>query len=219
MLESVLESLEGLSSFPWFPLVVLAIAALDAVFPVVPSETLVIVGGAAAAFGDQHFLVVAASAAAGAFIGDATSYALGRSAGNRMWRRAGDRLRKRLVWAGNQLETRGAMFIVTARFIPGGRTAVTLASGLTAQPHRRFLVTVGVAVVVWALYGASIGYVFGSAFADDHSRALLWAFAMALGLAVGFEVVRRIRDRRLPVDGRRADPPEGDPDREVRPRM
>ena len=48
MLGDVLHQLEELSTSPWFYLVILAIAYLDSMLPVVPSETMVILGGVAA---------------------------------------------------------------------------------------------------------------------------------------------------------------------------
>ena len=42
--------------------------------------------------------------------------------------------------------------LVVCRFIPGGRTAVTLSCGLIGYPRRRFVAATAVAAVVWALY-------------------------------------------------------------------
>ena len=42
----------------WFLLVIFAIAFLDSVIPIVPSETAVIIGGVAAGQGDQSLLLV-----------------------------------------------------------------------------------------------------------------------------------------------------------------
>ena len=49
------------------------------------------------------------------------------------------------------------MLLVTARFVPGGRTVVTFSSGLTRQPFRRFLGFIAFAAVVWACYAALLG--------------------------------------------------------------
>ena len=51
MLGDFIGLLEGLTGSPWFLPLVFIIALADAVFPVVPSETAVIVGGVAAGFG------------------------------------------------------------------------------------------------------------------------------------------------------------------------
>ncbi len=188
------ELVEGLAASPWLPLAVFAFALLDSVFPVVPSESAVIVGGVAAGFGDQSLLLVFIAATLGALSGDIIAYGIGRSA-NAWLRRRSPRARGRLMWASRQLRRRGARLLVTARFVPFGRTTVTFASGATRQPFARYVALVAVAGVLWAVYGAGLGYVFGEVFADRH----LVAFALALGVAVGVnaaaEVVRYGRSR------------------------
>ena len=84
------------------------------------------------------------SASAGAIVGDNISYVIGMWAGERTVKRVfrGEKSRKASIWAEHQLEARGFYIIVIARFIPGGRTAVTFASGLhprddVAPLHRR----------------------------------------------------------------------------------
>ena len=50
----------------------------------------------------------------------------------------------------DQLEARGFYIIIIARFIPGGRTAVTFSSGYThGMPWRRFVVADAVAGLIW----------------------------------------------------------------------
>ena len=44
----------------------------------------------------------------------------------------------------------GTGLIIVCRFIPGGRTAVTLCCGLVRYPWRRFAVATAIAAVVWA---------------------------------------------------------------------
>ena len=46
------DSLKEFSSSPWFYVIIYVIAVLDSVLPVVPSETLVIIGGVSAGLGD-----------------------------------------------------------------------------------------------------------------------------------------------------------------------
>jgi membrane protein DedA with SNARE-associated domain len=64
--------LDQISSHWWFLLVIFAIAYLDSVIPIVPSETCVIIGGVAASQGTQNIFLVIAFAAVGAFLGDNT---------------------------------------------------------------------------------------------------------------------------------------------------
>ena len=50
------------------------------------------------------------------------------------WPPGGDKARKTIDWAERQLAVRGGELIAVARFIPGGRTAVTLSAGGSALP-------------------------------------------------------------------------------------
>ena len=63
----------------------------------------------------------------GAFVGDNTSYALGRYLGRPVQQRvfAGERAQRRLEWAQRFLKERGSYVLIVARFVPGGRTATT----------------------------------------------------------------------------------------------
>src|SRR4051812_50182512 len=70
-----------LLSSPWAYAIVLGIAALDAVVPAVPSESLAITAGVLAGVGKLHLLPTIAAAAAGGFIGDSTSHLIGRRGG------------------------------------------------------------------------------------------------------------------------------------------
>ena len=188
--------LEDFSASGWFLLIIFVIALLDSVIPVVPSETMVIIGGVAAGQGDQVLLLVIVAGATGAFVGDNTAYALGRGLSGWINRKAEERptWRTRLDWAAEQIQVRGGPLLVTARFIPGGRTALTVSSGITHQPRRWFVGWVVVAVTIWATYAAVLGWWFGDNF--DHTTALLLAFGAALAINVLIEVIRHYRNKR-----------------------
>jgi membrane protein DedA with SNARE-associated domain len=51
------------------------------------------------------------------------------------------------------LERHGGPMIVAARFVPAGRTAVSLAAGATGYGLSRFSPFTALAASVWALYG------------------------------------------------------------------
>ncbi len=181
----------------WFLLVIFGIAFLDSVIPIVPSETAVIIGGVAAGQGDQNLLLVILAGASGAFLGDNTAYLIGRRFSPWIQRRADRKPKtaKRLDWAATQIRQRGGLLLITARFIPGGRTALTISSGLTHQPHAWFAAWVAVAAVIWATYAAVLGAIFGQQFQDNHTAAFLLAFGCAVSITILVEVVRHVRNR------------------------
>lgn len=190
------EWLEEFSSRWYFLAIILLIAYLDSVIPVVPSETMVIVGGVAAGVGEQSLLLVIICGAVGAALGDNTAYLIGARLSGVIRRRAerSPKLARRLVWANEQIAFRGGPLLVTARFIPGGRTALTISCGITHQPKKWFVAWILVAVSIWATYAAVLGYVFGDSF--DHTTALILAFVTALAINGLIEVLRHVRARR-----------------------
>lgn len=195
------EWLKDISGNWWFLAIVLIIALLDSVVPVVPSETTVIIGGvAASAAGDGPYPVVLVilAGAIGAFIGDNISFDLGHRASHLIERRAArkESTAKKLKWAADQIEERGGLLLITARFIPGGRTVLTLSCGFTHQSRRWFASWVVIAVTIWATYASILGYTFGSQFEDDHTLAFLLAFGAALSITVVIELIRYARKRR-----------------------
>jgi membrane protein DedA with SNARE-associated domain len=190
--------LDQVASEWWFLAVIFAVSLLDSVIPAVPSETCVIIGGVAAGTGDQNLGLVIGVAALGAFLGDNTAYLLGGKTTGRLDRRAARKpqFAAKLRWAAGQIEQRGGLLLVTARFIPGGRTVITVSSGATRQPRGWFIRWTIVAALIWATYAALLGYLGGSAFEDDHTKAFLLAFGAALTTTVVIEVIGSRRRRR-----------------------
>jgi membrane protein DedA with SNARE-associated domain len=186
--------LDEVSKHWWFLLVIVLIALLDSVVPLVPSETCVIIGGVAAASGHQLLPVVIASAALGAFLGDNLACQIGRLASGRFERRAQRRpkFRDRLSWASKQIRNRGGLLLITARFVPGGRTVLTLSCGITRQPLLWFVTWIAAAAVIWGTYAALLGFIGGAAFEHNHTAAFLLAFGGALTVTVVTEVTRAL---------------------------
>jgi membrane protein DedA with SNARE-associated domain len=185
------------SGSPWTYAYLFAVSAIDAFFPIVPSETSVIAAGVLAANGDLVLVLVILVAAAGAIVGDNISYFIGRTVGHRIAARyfSGDR-RKRLDQAERGLAQRGGYLILVARFIPGGRTAVTLAAGTLEFPWRRFIAWDIAAGVIWASYAASLGFFGGRTFEESPLKGLALAFGVALAVTAAVEAVRWVRRRR-----------------------
>ena len=182
----------------WAYAIVFALSYLDAIVPVVPSETAVITAGVVAATGDLSLAIVLPAAAAGAFLGDNTAYLIGRRFGVRINERffSGEKARKRIEWAQKQLEERGGELIAVGRFIPGGRTAVTLSAGTLRYPWRRFVVFDAASAIGWATYASMLGYLGGSAFEKSTWKALVLALGIAFAVAAGIELVRWLLKRR-----------------------
>ena len=181
----------------WAYLIVALLAYFDALVPVVPSETSVITAGVVASTGDLSLAPIVAAAASGAFLGDNTAYFIGTRFGSRIEERffSGEKARKRTEWAQQQVSERGGELIVIGRFIPGGRTAVTLSAGTLGYPWRRFVIFDAVAALGWALYASLLGYFGGHAFEAAPWKGLLLALGIAFAVAGGIEIVRYLKRR------------------------
>jgi len=198
--EVVFQSLvDVVSGSSWSYAVVFAVAALDAFFPLVPSETVAITAGVIAGAGDLSLGLVIAAAAGGAILGDNISFFLGHTVGDRVVKRffSGESSRRRLQWAERQLDERGGYLIVVARFVPGGRTATTFTAGfLHTFAWRRFIRWDVLAGLAWGSYCGLLGFLGGKSFEEQPWKGLLVAFAIAAAVTVTVEVLRHHRRRR-----------------------
>lgn len=185
------------SASGWAYAIVFALALLDAFFPLVPSETAVITAGVVAAAGDLVLPLVVVAAAAGAFAGDNISYLIGRHFGPSVVKRffRGEKGQRRIDWAKRQLRERGVQLIVVGRFIPGGRTAVTISAGLIGFGWPRFLAADALAAGAWAIYASLLGYFGGRAFEHAPWKGLVIALGVGFALAGLVELGRRVRRR------------------------
>jgi membrane-associated protein len=196
---AVFDQFEQWVSSDWSYLAIFAVAMIDAFFPLVPSETVVITAGVLAGAGDLNLALVILAASAGAIAGDNVSYWLGHFLGERTVKRVfrGEKSHKAFEWAERQLMQRGTYLIVIARFIPGGRTATTFSAGyIQTFPYRRFLAADVLAGFIWGTYASCLGYFGGKTFEEEPWKGLIVAFVVAVGLAAAVEFVRHRRQRR-----------------------
>lgn len=199
MFESIVDTVSGSN---WSYLIVFAIAAIDAFFPVVPSEATAIAAGVVAGTGGLHVELVILAAAAGALLGDNITFFAGHFLGERLDERffQGEKSKKRVDWARRTLDERGPYLIVVARFIPGGRTVTMFTAGFVETfPWRRFIVFDLIACAIWGSYAVLLGYFGGRTFEEEPWKGLLLAFGLALVVTAVIEVVRHLRRRHAPA--------------------
>jgi membrane-associated protein len=197
--DAITNLVENAVGSPWVYVALFTFAAIDAFFPAVPSETLVISAGVFAAGGEPELVPIIVAAAAGAFAGDHISYFIGRAAGDRWLRDAASETRRaRAVAKGRKfLDDRGGPIIIACRYIPGARTAITLTSGATAFPLAKFSFFDAIAALTWGIYSAMIGYLGGTAFEEEPLKGLGLGLGIALGISLLIEVVRHQRAKRV----------------------
>jgi membrane-associated protein len=176
----------------------------DAIFPPIPSEMVVITGGALSADGRANVFLVAALAALASWLGDMVVFQLFKRRLShvldrwRWGRKVHHGIHEAIARAGRS-STYGA--IIGARFIPGGRLATSAAAGIADVSVRGFSLCAGLGAVLWAGWLVGLGYFTGSA-----TKLPFWASSLigvgvglVIGAVVGVIVTRR-RGTRSPVD-------------------
>ena len=207
--------LHTVSASPWTYVIVIAVVAVDAVFPVVPGDGATITAAILAANGDLSIVLVVAAGFLGATAGDNLSYLLGYKLGSRAAQRLfrGEKSRARLEWAREQLRQRGVTLIIGARFIPGGRTATTFAAGTLAMRWRHFLTGDLIGTFGWALFTSLLGYLGGQAFQQSLWKPLVLSFGISILVVLGGELWQRRSGRKVQA----GQPPGGAPGEEATP--
>ncbi|MGO4192118.1 DedA family protein [Arthrobacter sp. YAF17] len=194
---------------PWVLFLVFACCVIDGFFPPIPSESVVVGLAAVAATADvPNPAFLAATAAAGAFLGDNIAYLIGRRTGTQRWAwMRGPRMQRAFRWAGTELRKRPGSLILVARFVPIGRVAVNLTAGATHFPRSRFVGLTVLSAVLWASYSVAIGLFFGQWFEENHLLGVIVAVICAIGLGILVDlVISRLRGT-LPEDTGQPVPP------------
>jgi membrane protein DedA with SNARE-associated domain len=193
--------LDGALASQWLLLVIVGLAVVDALLPMVPSEALIIAAGVGAAAGDQSLVAVIVAASTGSFIGECTAFLVGRGFGAAVRGRPAPGSPRAELFARTEraLTTRGGLILLTARYIPAGRTVAALAAGASRFPVRRYVGFSALGATMSAAYVAMLGFLGGAAFASDPLVAL--AVSLGIGTAIGSVagLVRRVRTGTSPV--------------------
>ncbi|GIJ22285.1 DedA family protein [Micromonospora lutea] len=196
-METALELLRQILTSPWVYLLIFGLTAVDVIFPLVPAEAAVITVAVLATGGQPNLVLVIVVALLGAAVGDHVSYAIGRAGGARRLAcfPADSRRRAGSEWARRAVDRRGGMILTAARFVPGGRTAVTLTMGAVRYPLRPFLLFDVIAAGLWALYCVLLGLFGGLAFERDPLRGILTGLGLSLAVTLLVELARWLRHR------------------------
>ncbi|MFF4729442.1 DedA family protein [Streptomyces mirabilis] len=148
---------------------VLLLPALEAALPVIgavlPGQSAVVLGGMLAWHGSITVEAALLTATAGAVLGNAAGYAIGRRWHRPLLERipAGAPRRRYIEYALRLIERRGAGAVFVGRFVAVLRTLVPTLCGATRMPLRRYLLWTLAGSAVWAPSCVLIGYVLGPA--------------------------------------------------------
>ncbi|MEV0877647.1 DedA family protein [Micromonospora echinofusca] len=179
------ELLTEIASPAWAYVALLALLVADAFVPVIPTQVVMITGGALTVYGGLNLPVTIAVGALGVFVGDLACYLLGRGAPDRRAPRDVQRGRARRVAnrVTRGLRRPGPLVILLCRFVPGGRMAACFSAGRSRYPYRLFVLYEGLAAIGWATYGGLVGHLGGTALTESAWRLALIAGLAAAGFA------------------------------------
>ena len=149
--------------------------ALENIFPPIPSEVIMGLGGIAVARGDMALVPLIVAGTLGTTAGNYFWYWIGRHLGYERFRPFVERHGRWLTldWATVErlhrfFITRGGWVVFVFRFMPAFRTLVSLPAGMTGMPLGRFLVWTFAGAAIWNTVLAEAGVLLGTHFADLH---------------------------------------------------
>ncbi|WP_253904262.1 VTT domain-containing protein [Arthrobacter sp. Br18] len=163
-------------------LTMFAVIFVDVVFPIVPSELMVIAAGTMASHGALFLPWAVLTAVTASWLGDLALFLIFRRRLTHWldrfrWGRSVHRgLRSAVEKAGKSPTYAG---LVAVRFLPGGRTASVAAAGIAEVSLKPFLVATAIGAVLWTAWLLGLGYVTGAT-----TGLPLWVSAL-LGMLVG----------------------------------
>jgi len=175
---------------PWALAAVALLLIIDGFFPFVPGETLVVATAAAAGVAGGNPWLVVAVAIPAALAGDLIAYGVGRRLGiERRGAKRDGRIARAFRHAQHRLATNPASILLTAKFVPVLRVAVSMAAGSMRMPLRRYLplavtsisLYTGLHVAVGALVGTAAGGILGN-------PLVALGVSLAVGLGIGLLV-------------------------------
>lgn len=207
MLERLLDALASLPLVPTY-LLLMALSAVENVFPPVPADTAVALGAFLARRGEVSVVPLAILCWVANVGSAAATYFVARRHGAAFFREGWGRkvLGPGVLQALEEAYARwGVAGIFLTRFLPGLRAAVTPFAGVAGLGPLRALVPAGIASAIWYAFLAYAGYALAAnwdavkTLVGDANR-VLGLLAAAATAAIGVWLWRR--SRRTPREGR-----------------
>lgn len=146
---------------------------LENVFPPIPSEVIMGLGGVMVAKGRFDYWTLVAVAVAGTTLGNWVWYAVGRWVGYERLRPLVDRYGRWLTLDWDEVEKLhdwfiryGSGIVFVCRFLPIARTMVSLPAGMVRMNQLKFLLWTAAGSTIWIAALAGAGSWFGKQFAE-----------------------------------------------------
>ncbi|MBO9713203.1 DedA family protein [Sphingomonas sp.] len=146
---------------------------LENVVPPIPSEAIMGIGGIAVARGELDFVLLVLAGTAGTVVGNLFWWEIGRRLGYARLKPIFDRWDRWLTMDWQHVEALRRYFdrwggptVFLFRFMPIGRTMISLPAGLMHMPFWRFVGYTAAGSAVWNLLLVGLGYGLGVGIAD-----------------------------------------------------
>jgi membrane protein DedA with SNARE-associated domain len=146
---------------------------LENVIPPIPSEAIMSVAGIAIARGQLDFFLVLLAGTSGTVLGNLFWWEIGRRLGYERLKPIVDRWGRWLTVDWHEIERLKAYFdkwggptVLIFRFMPVGRTIISVPAGLMHMPFWRFVSYTAGGSAIWNLILLGVGYALGATFAD-----------------------------------------------------
>ncbi|HSA37312.1 MAG TPA: VTT domain-containing protein [Methanoregula sp.] len=172
------------------------------IFPFLPGDSLLFVGGAAAAGGMLDIKLLIIAIILGAVIGDTVNYWIGNYLGLHVFLERFPTLVKKeyIDRTYGFYEKYGGATIFIARFVPLVRTFAPFLAGVGSMHYQRFLFYNALGGICWTLALVLAGYYFGSLTVVQENMSLLIIGVMLLTggclLLILYNLIRAWWDRR-----------------------
>lgn len=147
--------------------------ALENIFPPIPSELIMGLGGIAVAHGDMAFVPLVAAGTAGTVAGNWVWYWVGHKLGIARLRPFVDRYGRWLTLEWRDVEwlhafflRHGAWLVFVLRFLPTFRTMISLPAGMVGMPRWQFLLWTAAGSAIWNSVLAGAGLLLGTRFGE-----------------------------------------------------
>ena len=165
----------------------------------VPGETAVVLGGVVAAQGQVSLPAIMLVAWIASFLGDLTSFLLGRRLGRPFLYRHGPRVKlsaDRLERVEGFFDRHGSKAILVGRFVGIVRAVCPFLAGASKLPLRSFVPYSLAGTAVWASAFTLAGYFFHRSFEEAAQLLSRGAIVVAALAVLGFLIARRLGRRR-----------------------
>jgi membrane protein DedA with SNARE-associated domain len=202
MLDRLLDWLSGLPTIPTY-LVLMALSALENVFPPVPADTAVALGAFLARRGEVSTVLLGILCWAANVGSAAYMYFFARRHGPTFFRHGwGSKVMPPSVLTALEeaYAKYGVAGIFLSRFLPGLRAGVTPFAGIAGLPPARAIVPAAVASAVWYAFLVAAGTLLADSWETvtgvvNRANRALGFVALAATLLAAFWIVRRARRR------------------------